>query len=127
MKPTDPIFSAVAVSGTTTYKSTVVRAPQGVPVEYGVTFESTSTAAGTLKLEVNNKTHQDYQNDVATAGSEAANTTGWVQRDLSPTATIAVTAASTNTIAVKSRFLRWRLSYTNASGSGAITARVGYP
>jgi hypothetical protein len=126
-KPVVAIFDAVAVSGTTTYKSAVTRAPLGTPPpEYGVTFEFTSTATGTLKLEVNNRSHQDYSNDVG-AGTEAANTTGWVQRDLSPTATIAVTAALTGTIAVKGRFARWRLSYTNATNSGVLTARVAMP
>lgn len=127
MKPTVAIADAVAVSSTTTYRSAVMRAPHGLPVEYGVTVEFTSTAAGTLSLEVNNKTHQDYQNDVTSAGSEAANTAGWVQRDLSPTATIAITAAATCTITFKSRFVRWRLKYVNASGSGNWTARVGMP
>lgn len=127
-KPVAAIFDAVAVSGTTTYKSAVTRAPLGTPPpEYGVTFEFTSTATGTLKLEVNNKDHQTYSQDVSSAGSEAANTSGWVQRDLSPTATIAITAALTGTISVKGRFARWRLSYTNATNSGVLTARSGMP
>lgn len=127
-KPQTTIFNAVSVTGTTTYKSDVTRSPRGSSdQECGVTFESTSTATGALKLEVNDRSHQDYANDVAAAGSEALNTTGWVQRDLSPSATIAVTAASTCTITIKSRFLRWRLSYTNATNSGTVTARVGYP
>lgn len=127
-KPVTTIYDAVAVSGTTTYKSTATRCPRGPSTfECGVTFEFTSTATGTLKLEVNNKDHQSYAQDIAAAGSEAANTAGWVQRDLSPTATIPITAALTGTITVKGRFVRWRLSYTNATNSGAVTARVAYP
>lgn len=123
-----PIFDAVAVTGTNTYRSSVTTCPRGeASLEYGITFESTSTAAGTLSLEVSNLGDQAYAAAVASAGSEAANTTGWVQRDLSPSATIAVTAASTNTITTKRRFRRFRLKYVNASGSGNITARVGMP
>lgn len=127
-KPVSTLFDAVAISGTNTVKSAVVTPPRGQATpEYGVTYEFTSTATGALKVEVNNRRDEDYQRDVATAGSEAANTTGWVQRDLSPTATIAITAALTGTISLKGRFARWRLSYTNATNSGTVTARVGNP
>lgn len=127
-RPSFAIFDATAVTGVATFKSAVVTCPRGsAEFQYGVTGESTSTAAGTLKLEVNDRGEQDYELDKAAAGSEAANTTGWVQRDLTPTATIAITAASTWTVAVKRRFTRFRFSYTNASGSGAITMRVSHP
>lgn len=127
-RPSFPIFDAVAVTGVTTYKSSVVRCPRGsADFEYGVAFEFTATAAGALSLEVNDKGEQAYAQDVAAAGSEAANTAGWVQRDLSPTPTIAITAGATGTLTVKRRFTRWRLSYANAAGTGAATARVSHP
>lgn len=121
------IFNAVALSATNVVKSLVVTPPRGSSnFDFGVTFEFTSTAAGTLVLQVSNRSRQGYEIDVAAAGSEDANTNGWVQRDLSPTATIAVTAAATLTATVKRRWLRWRFVYTNASGSGTVTARASF-
>lgn len=126
MKPVFTCWDAQAVSSTTTYKSGVTTCERGIG-EYLATFDFTSTAAGALSLEINNMDKLTYDRAVASAGSEAANTSGWQPRDLSPTATITVTAASSHNAAVKGRMVRFRFSYTNASGSGAVTGRVAMP
>lgn len=128
MRPTFMLWDGTAVSSTTTYRSGVTTPPKGnPPAEYLATFDFTSTAAGTLSLEVNNKPDAEYRRDVASAGSEDANTTGWQPRDLSPDATIAVTAASSWNVTVKGRMARFRFKYVNASGSGAVTGRLSMP
>lgn len=128
MKPAPKIWNATAVSSTTTYKSAVTTCEHGTPPgEYLATFDFTSTAVGILKLEINNMGKDEYARAVASAGTEAANTSGWQQRDLSPTATIAVTAASSQNTTVKGRMVRFRFSYTNSSGSGAVTGRLAMP
>jgi hypothetical protein len=130
---TDPIrvWDALAVSSTDTYKSRVSSPSDSGVLAY--TFTKTGGAVGTLKLEVNNLEYSVYQAAVnAAAGAtptaqEAANTTGWMDCDLSPTDTFAV--ATTNPInepflltAMGFKRLRW--SYTNASGTGNITMLV---
>ena len=126
-KPVLTLFNAVAVSGTTTYKSEILKPGRGSPQEFLAQFEFTSTAAGTLSLEINNDHANDYAIAVAAAGSEAANTTRWQQRDLSPTTTIAITAGATVNVTFKGRALRMRFSYVNASGSGVLSGRVALP
>ncbi len=125
------LYNAVAISGTSTVKSKVLAlvAKPGVQRSVGIVENTTSTATGVLKLEVNNRLDSEYAADVqAAAGAdfvakEAANTTGWVQHDLAPTATVAITAAMQNTISLPNfPFRRLRLSYTNNSNSGAINA-----
>lgn len=123
------IWNAVAISGTTTYKSAVIRL--GEDEDVFIDEETTSTATGTLSLEENNLPDDEYDLAVgAAAGAtiaarEAANTTGWQQFDLSPTATVAVTAGLKNTFALEQPMpKKLRFSYTNATNSGAITAKA---
>jgi hypothetical protein len=131
---TDPIdaFDNVAVSGTDTYKSRVTGAAAEGVASYA--FVKTGNAAGTLKLEVNNLTDSTYLAAVnAAAGAtqtakEAANTTGWMDCDLSPTDTITV-AGGTDPfeepiLLSEFGFRRFRLSYTNASGTGNLQAHI---
>ena len=128
MKAAPKIWDATALSSTNTVKSAVTTCPSGrPPAEYLGTFAFTSTAVGTLKLEINNMGEQEYRQAVATAGTEAANTSGWQQQDLTPTPTIAVTAASSWDVTVIGRMVRFRFSYTNSSGSGAVTGRLAMP
>lgn len=127
-KPHLVIWNATAVTGVATFRSAVITAARGsANFDYGVTVEFTSTAAGTLSLEVNERGVQGYNIDVAAAGTEDTNTNAWVQRDLSPTATIAIVAGATCTLVVKRRWTRWRLKYANTSGTGTVTARVSFP
>jgi hypothetical protein len=126
LKPIFMLWDATAVTGVATFKSGVTICARDV-ADYLATFDFTSTAAGVLSLEINNKDEAAYRRDVAAAGSEAANTTGWQQRDLSPTATITVTAASSHNVTLKGRMVRFRFSYANASGSGAVTGRLAMP
>lgn len=133
MATSEPIdvFAAVAVSGTDVYRGRVQGAPTEGVLSYA--FEKTGNATGTLKLEVNNLTDSTYDAAVnAAAGAtrtiqEAANTTGWMDCDLSPTDTISVT--STNPfkepiLLTNWGFRRCRLVYTNATGTGNISAPV---
>jgi hypothetical protein len=130
----DPIdvFAAVAVSSTDTYRGRVQGAPAEGVISYA--FVKTGNAAGTLKLEVNNLTDSTYDAAVnAAAGAtraaqEAANTTGWMDCDLSPTDTITVPAGTDpfeEPILLTSwGFRRCRLVYTNSAGTGNISAHV---
>lgn len=133
MAVTDPIrvFDAVAVSSTTVYKSRV-----SSPSDSGVicyTFSKVGNATGTLKLECNNLEYSVYQSAVnAAAGAtptlqEAANTTGWMDLDLSPTDTFAVLTTNPITepfLLTQIGFKRLRWSYTNATGTATITMLV---
>lgn len=134
MATSDPIdvFEAVAVSSTDAFRSRVSGVPASGCLSYA--FVKTGNAAGTLKLEVNNLTDSTYSAAVnAAAGAtqtakEAANTTGWMDCDLSPTDTIAV-AGGTDPfeepiLLTSFAFRRCRLVYTNASGTGNISAHV---
>lgn len=131
------IFDAVAVSSTTTYKSSVM-----TPMRRNTSFTAqiTSTAAGDLESEINNRNDQDYATDVAAAGSEAANTSHWVKESmlsgggnafLSATPATAVgklaMAAANSGVAWQPhgpRRRRW--TYTNSSGSGVLTVRANF-
>lgn len=117
------VFDATALSGTATVKSLVTT--RGTMSSAHYVIKATGTPTSTIKLEVNNKPLQDYDRDVAAAGSEAANTTDWVDQDLSPTATIALAgAAVNNTVSFRMRGVRYRLSATNASSTGTLNAWV---
>lgn len=123
------IWNAVAISGTNTVKSAVIRLNEDEDVF--VDEATTSTATGVLSLEENNLPDDEYAAAVSgSAGAtdvlrEAANTTGWQQLDLSPATTVTVTAAMKNTFALEQPLPRkLRFSYTNATNSGAITAKA---
>jgi hypothetical protein len=130
------LYNAVAVSSTTTYKSVVM-----IPDERWshITVASTSTAAGDLESEVNDMTDEEYSAAVTAAGSEAANTTGWVKESMlqngsafiagtpaTAVGKLAMAAANAGTINIGPGPRRRRLTYTNGSGSGALTARLQY-
>lgn len=125
------IWNALAISGTDTYKSLVFAptADEAISVQEF----TTSTATGTLSLEGNYLPDKAYEDAVSAAAGatrearEAANTTGWQQVDLDPSATITVTAAMKNTIILEQPLpRRMRFSYTNATNSGAITATIRF-
>jgi hypothetical protein len=136
------VFSALAGSGTTVYRGKVF--PSGGPSAaapaqggdmYDVTtvFEKTNTGTGAIHLEVNNKPDQEYVRDVqAAAGAdwtakEAANTAGWTQRDLTPSATITVSAANPERHDVELdhfAYRRARWVYTNATGNVTLSGWV---
>lgn len=125
------IWNALAISGTDTVKS-LVFAPKA-DEDVIVSFSFTSTATGTLSFEGYTKSDKEYEDAVsATAGAtrearEAALTTGWQQHDLDPSATITVTAGLTNWIILEQPLpRRMRLSYTNATNSGTLTANIRF-
>jgi|SRR6185295_6987554 len=130
MKPVAKIWDGQSVSSTTTYRSAVTKCPSGTPpAEYLATFDFTSTPNGTLSLEINNMQEVEYKQAVAAAsgGLEANNTTGWQQKDLSPSATITVTSGASQNVTVKGRMVRFRFKYVNASSSGTVTGRLAMP
>ncbi len=115
------VFSAVAVSSTTAYQSTVTELSGGEERDMLYTLEGTSTATGSWQLFVNNKTKLEYDADVVSAGSAAANVAGWCAYGaaVSHTAALKTSVQYTNMTAQ-----RCRMQYTNATNSGAITARL---
>lgn len=125
------VFDAVAVSGTDSYTSKVSRTPNSGNFAYIIT--KTGNAAGTAKWQVNSLEEATYNAAVSAASGstqeekEAANTTGWADADLSPTATITVTGGTDPhnipVLLTGVSFHRSRLVYTNASGTGTLTAR----
>jgi hypothetical protein len=132
LQPID-IFGAVAVTGTNTYKSLVSRQNK----RHFYAPSTTSDAAGTLSREVNVLSDIAYETALAAvlaahpsytpAQVEAANTGGWVaqsflQSDVTNAgATIAMAAAASFTANMPPGPPRSRLSYTNATGSGALS------
>ncbi len=118
------VFDAVAVSSTTAYTSIVTELFGGQPVDALYTFESTSTATGSVQIWANNKSKLEYDADVVAAGSEAANTAGWCKYG----AATSVTAAFAGCLPLLTRFPagRIRLVYTNATSTGTITARISF-
>jgi hypothetical protein len=127
-----PVWDALAVSSTTTYNSKVSTPSLSLGLSY--TFTKTGTATGTLKWQVNNLSDLAYNRAVNAASAdpdftvrEAANTTGWVDADLSPTDTISVPATNPYNepiLLTLVGFKRCRLVYTNATSTGTITAWV---
>jgi hypothetical protein len=104
-----------------------------------MTVHATSTAAGDLESEINNLDDIAYQKAVDAAGSEAANTSGWVKESFlmggsgfiagtpaTAVGKIAIAAANSGTVRLPPGPRRRRLTYTNASGSGALTVRNQY-
>ncbi len=133
--PPRKIYDAVAVSSTTTYKSLVVSAAEH---NQFISGESTSTATSVITVEFNDLNDRDYIAACnpadplnVTAAEEAANTTGWKPLPvfymsggaMTTTGTIAQGAAGTFGVTVKKGKMRVRLSWANATGSGAVTAR----
>ncbi len=128
-------ISAVAVSGTTTYKSTVLRISKAIPADASTPSLSfitqhTGTATGTLSMEVSNLDDATYEAAVAAASGadrnakEAANTTGWVAHDLLPTATIPIASPESNDLNLSAFcYARARLIYVNTTNTGTISAQ----
>lgn len=127
------LFDALAVSSTTTYKSKVVRGDR--PLHIAV--KTTGTATGTLTGECNDMPDAVYQAAVVAAGSEAANTAGWVPESFLQTPSggaftgaaqntaaekVAVSGPTTATAILPAGPRRRRLSYTNATNTGVVTA-----
>ncbi len=132
--PPRKIYDAVAVSSTTTYKSLVVSAAEH---NQFISGSSTSTATAVISVEFNDMNDRDYYAACngadptnPTAAEEAANTTGWkplpvyymVAGVMTTTGTIAQGAAGTFSVPIKKGKMRVRLSWVNATGSGAVTA-----
>ena len=132
---TKTIFKAVAVTGTNAYVSKVCELPEGM----GATFSLSSTATGTLKMQVNDLPDTDYRAAVSAAAGatqelkEAANTTGWVDADMRmgghnphvAAATFSMNGATTaNVLALNfpPGQARVRFIYTNATNSGVLTS-----
>jgi hypothetical protein len=121
------IYDATAVSSTTTYKSLI-----SIPEERRTSYQisATGTLTGTLSLEINTLPERDYRAAVVAAGSEAANTTGWVAQDLRmggenphvTTATHAVSGAGNLVLYYPPGAYRQRFSYTNATNTGTLNA-----
>lgn len=107
------VFNNTALSGTSTVKSTpTIPAGDG---EVGWTVVFTGTMTGTLSVEVSNATNQEI----------AIN----ADADFQPYTeipAIAISGASSQNIKVTQMraFKRVRLSYTNATNSGNVTARA---
>ncbi len=126
-----PVWSAQAVSSTTTYYS---RASSPGPLGcIAYDFIKTGTAVGTLKWQINNLPDAVYRAAVNAASGatqeekETNNTTGWRDVDLSPTDTIPIPATDPfdqPILLTNIAFKRSRLAYVNASSTGAITAYV---
>jgi hypothetical protein len=136
--PPTAVWSAQAVSSTTTYKS-AVESPDGRDAFY--TFEGSGDAAGDLELEANNLDDVAYEKAVIAAGSEAANTSGWVKESMlngpgsgafiagtpaTAVGKVAVAAANKATIRLAHGPRRRRFTYTNSSGTGTLTLRRQY-
>lgn len=118
--PAIVVVNAAALTGVETTKSIV--STRGTSTSFHYVIRFSGTPAGTLKLEVNNVPQETYTKDVTAAGSESANTTNWVQQDLSPDATVAITTAVDHTISFRPRGVRYRLSYTNSASTGTLNA-----
>jgi len=111
LSPSFKVWDAVAVSGTDTYKSASSNIQGARLVSYIVAF--TGTMTGTLTVEVSNSS-QDQVN----AGTDTWTTYSGISIP-------AITTATTFGIElVDLAFGRVRLSYTNATNSGTVTATV---
>lgn len=132
MPVTDPvkIWDAVAVTGTNAYASRITH-----PSGHGIwmAYAKTGDAVGVVKWQVNNLEESTYLAGVSAAAGatqlekEAANTVGWQDVDLQPTATIAIPTTNPSSADVLLTFVagkRSRFVYTNASGTGTINGRV---
>ncbi len=122
------VYNNTALSSTNTVKSSVAYSEDRYTT-YQLSF--TGTPTGTLSLEVNTLPDKEYQTAVVTAGSEAANTSGWVAHDLRAGGMNPHLSAATQALAGAALNLffylppgayRTRLTYTNASGTGNVTA-----
>jgi hypothetical protein len=114
------LFSALAITGTNAYTSPVIET-NGEVLDLLTALETTSTATGSWQWWVNLKIKNEYDADVAAAGSEAANTVGWVKYG----AAISVTAAFKDSSPLNGLIApRARGVYTNATNSGALSART---
>jgi hypothetical protein len=131
----DPIFvwKAQAVSSTTVYKSRVSTPPRDTRLFYQVTLTGAG-ATGALKGQVNTLPDAEYLAAVASAGSEAANDTGWVdqtflQSDVTnASATFAMDASTLPTAVVNMPPgpYRHRLVFTNSGAAGTLNGYRRY-
>jgi hypothetical protein len=112
------LFSAQAITGTNVYTGGVIET-NGEVLDVLATVETTSTATGSWQWWINNKNKNEYAADVAAAGSEAANTVGWVLfgAALSVTAAFKGSSPLTGLIAARARPV-----YTNATNAGALSS-----
>lgn len=126
MADSQAVYNAVTLAGTV--KSLVAFSEERLTT-YQVSWTGTPTA--TLTLEVNTLPDTDYRAAVVAAGSEAANTTGWVAHDLRAgnmnphisAATHALGGAAGNLFFyLPPGAYRTRLSTALSAGSGTITA-----
>ena len=114
------LHNAQAITGTTAYPTAAIET-NGEVLDLLASLETTSTATGSWQWWINNKPKNEYDADVVAAGSEAANTAGWVLYGaaLSVTAAFKNSSSLTGVIAARVRGV-----YTNATNSGALTTRV---
>lgn len=126
MADSQAVFNNVALAGT--IKSLVAFSEERLTT-YHLTWSGTPTA--TLTLEVNTLPDTDYRAAVAAAGSEAANTTGWIAHDLRAGNMNPHISAATHALGGAAGTLffylppgayRTRLSVATSAGSGNITA-----
>lgn len=108
------VFAAVAVSGTTVYRS--LKTSVKLVKDSSYTLEWTGTPAGTFVVQVSNR---------PSTGLSDSTDTGWVTLTLDRAITQPAGAASGDAVDLAGLPYAWvRLKYTNASGSGNITAYV---
>jgi hypothetical protein len=121
------LWSGLATANANTYKSPTIT-PEDRRTYLQVSFTG-GAVAGTLTLETNTLPEYDYNRAVAAAGSEAANTTGWVAQDLRSggenpqlsAATLVVAAAGNHVFQYPAGAYRLRLSFA-ATATGAVSA-----
>lgn len=122
------LWNSQAVSSTNTYKSSVLVKNECPSVV--IVVDKTSTAAGTLTVEVCCASEDDFKRAVAKDAAAGSGTTNvdallWsTYTDLTPPA-ITSGAQRFNLKFTRLGAPLLRLVYANASGSGAITAEAG--
>jgi len=121
-------FDALAVTGTNTYRGPVT-APNGRDQLHN--FRSASVT-GKAYIEFNNRSDQDYENDVAAAAGatrlakEAANTVGWQLLWMNTSdGKVAFASGESHTLSVDTvKPRRTRPCWDNATGTGTISDDV---
>jgi len=105
------VWSAQAVSSTTTYNSTAIVLRCRSDISYHFKGTQTSALLGTLIVQVSNSPDSEID----------AGTDSWLTYDRIPS--IAVSGTTSAFIVLKDfAGKRVRLSYTNTSGTGTLTA-----
>lgn len=123
------LFTAVAVSGTNVYRSTVMKLAKHEGFLAIFSHLAGSTNDGALAFQVQELDDKPYKDAVDAAGSEAANTTGWRTIPLSAqtgstvdaAGAIVVTNGDHHTVLIPALGnVRVRWQYTNATDSGTL-------